>query len=192
MSTTLKLSKDASGKSVEQTLYRVMVGSLLYLTASRPDISFSVGVCNSDVDWVGNCDDRKSTSGGCFFLGNNLVSWFCKKQKSISLSMAEAEYIATGSGCTQLLWMKQMLVDYEFNQEVSCVKRKLKLVVKDGSSGCKRARNVGRILGLEVDNSGSSIEQIGNKNGYSSVVEATNNLVSPTEEEALEVVLSAI
>ena len=45
MSTTLKLSKDASGKSVEQTLYWGMIGSLLYLTASRPDISFSVGVC---------------------------------------------------------------------------------------------------------------------------------------------------
>ena len=40
MSTTLKLSKDASGKSVDQTLYRGMIGSLLYLTASRPDISF--------------------------------------------------------------------------------------------------------------------------------------------------------
>ncbi|KAK0594670.1 hypothetical protein LWI29_005328 [Acer saccharum] len=65
---------------------------------------------------LGNCDDRKSTSGGCFFLGNNLVSWFCKKQNSISLSTAEAEYIAAGSGCTQLLWMKQMLVDYGFNQ----------------------------------------------------------------------------
>ncbi|KAK0583158.1 hypothetical protein LWI29_034070 [Acer saccharum] len=70
----------------------------------------------SDADWAGNCDDRKSTSGGCFFLGNNLVSWFCKKQNSISLSTAEAEYIAAGSGCTQLLWMKQMLVDYGFNQ----------------------------------------------------------------------------
>ncbi|KAK0583735.1 hypothetical protein LWI29_002305 [Acer saccharum] len=105
MSTTLKLSKDASGKSVEQTLYRGMIGSLLYLTASF-----------SDADWAGNCDDRKSTSGGCFFLGNNLVSWFCKKQNSISLSTAEAEYIAAGSGCTQLMWMKQMLVDYGFNQ----------------------------------------------------------------------------
>ena len=45
MSTTLKLSKDASGKSVEQTLYRGMIGSLFYLTISRPDIFFSVGVC---------------------------------------------------------------------------------------------------------------------------------------------------
>ncbi|KAK4848808.1 hypothetical protein QYF36_017638 [Acer negundo] len=154
MSTTLKLSKDASGKSVDQTLYRDMIGSLLYLTASRPNISFSVGVgvgvCDryqtdpkeshlssvkriicfvngtsnygiwysfdtnagligfSDAYWAENCDDKKSTSGVCFFLGNNLVSWFCKNQNSISLSTAKAEYIVAGSGCTQLLWMKQM------------------------------------------------------------------------------------
>ncbi|KAK4859431.1 hypothetical protein QYF36_005321 [Acer negundo] len=161
MSTTLKLSTDASGKSVDQTLYQRMIGSLLYLTVGRTDISFSVGVCAryqadpkeshlssvkriihflngtsnygiwhsfdintslvgfSDTDWAGHCDDRKSTSGGCFFLGNNLVSWFCKKKNWISLSTAEVEYIATGSGCTQLLWMKQMLVDYEFNQGLS-------------------------------------------------------------------------
>ena len=135
-----------------------MIGSLLYLTASRPDTSFSVGVCAryqadpkeshlssvkriifyvngtsnygiwysfdtnaslvgfSDVDWAGNCDDRKSTPSGCFFLGNNLVSWFCKKQNSISLSTAEAEYIAVWSRCTQLLWMKQILLDYGISQ----------------------------------------------------------------------------
>lgn len=45
MSTTTKLSKDTDGVSVDQTLYRSMIGSLLYLTASRPDIAFSVGVC---------------------------------------------------------------------------------------------------------------------------------------------------
>ena len=42
-------------------------------------------------------DDRKSTSGGCFYLGNNLVSWMSKKQNLVSLSTAEAEYIAVGS-----------------------------------------------------------------------------------------------
>ena len=45
MSTILKLSKDASGKSVEQTLYQGMIDSLFYLIASRPDISFNMGVC---------------------------------------------------------------------------------------------------------------------------------------------------
>ncbi|XP_039127020.1 secreted RxLR effector protein 161-like [Dioscorea cayenensis subsp. rotundata] len=135
-----------------------MIGSLLYLTASRLDISFSVGVCAryqatpkeshlkavkriiryvhgtteygiwyskdsnshivgySDAYWAGNIDDRKSTSGGCFYLGNNLVTWYSKKQSSISLSTAEAEYIAVESCCTQLLWMKQMLEDYGLQQ----------------------------------------------------------------------------
>ncbi|KAL5849177.1 hypothetical protein ACOSQ4_007190 [Xanthoceras sorbifolium] len=158
MSTSLKLSKDSNGKSVDQSLYRSMIGSLLYLTASRPDISLSVGLCAryqsnpkeshltavkriiryvngtsdfgiwysfdtnsnlvgfSDADWAGCSDDRKSTTGGCFYLGNNLVSWYSKKQNSISLSTAEAEYIAVGSGCTQLLWMKQMLEDYGLKQ----------------------------------------------------------------------------
>ena len=157
MSTTLKLTKDENGVKVDTTLYRSMIGSLLYLTASRPDICYSVGVCAryqsnpmeshvsavkriiryvnstsdygiwyskdtnsnlacfSDADWAGNADDRKSTSGGCFFLGNNLVSWHSKKQNSISLSTAEAEYIAAGSCCTQLLWLKQMLIDYGFD-----------------------------------------------------------------------------
>ena len=57
----------------------------------------------SDANWAGNADDRKSTSGDCFYVGNNLVSWMSKKQNSISLSTTEAEYIATGSCFTQLL-----------------------------------------------------------------------------------------
>ena len=60
----------------------------------------------SDADWARNVDDRKSTSGGCFSVGNNLVSWMSKKHNSISLSTAEAEYIVAGSCCTQLLWMQ--------------------------------------------------------------------------------------
>ena len=51
----------------------------------------------SDVDWVGDADDRKSISEGCFYVGNNLVSWMSKKQNSISFSIAEADYIAAGS-----------------------------------------------------------------------------------------------
>ena len=70
----------------------------------------------TDADWVGNVDDRKSTFGGCFYVGNNLVSWHSKKQACVSLSTGEAVYIAAGSCCTQVLWMKQMLDSYTLHQ----------------------------------------------------------------------------
>jgi hypothetical protein len=158
MSMSVKLHFDMAGKSVDQTMFRSMIGSLLYLTASQPDIAFSVGVSAqfqanpkeshltavkrilryvnatakfgvyfsrdttlslagySDADWAGNGDDCKSTSGGCFYVGTNLVAWMSKKQNFICLSTAEAEYIAAGSCCTQLIWMKQLLADYGFPQ----------------------------------------------------------------------------
>ncbi|TYK03060.1 gag-pol polyprotein [Cucumis melo var. makuwa] len=137
--THVKITKDTNGTIVEHKLYRSMIASLLYLTASRPDIAVGICACfqsyprtshlevvkriikyvhgtsdfgilyscdtNSlfvgsyDVDWIGSSDDRKSTSRGCFFLENNLISWFSKKQNCVSLFTAEAEYIATGIGC---------------------------------------------------------------------------------------------
>ncbi|CAM8944411.1 unnamed protein product [Rhodiola kirilowii] len=130
--THLKITKDEAGTKVDQTMYRSMIGSLLYLTTSRPDIAYAVGVCARyqadpkeshllqvkmiikyvcgtlnfgiwytkdtnpylvgycDADWAGNAEDQKSTSG---------------------------DYIAAGSCCTQLLWMKQMLSQYEVEQK---------------------------------------------------------------------------
>ncbi|KAL8124254.1 hypothetical protein AgCh_012047 [Apium graveolens] len=144
MATATKLDKD-TGISVDITDYRGMIGSLLYLTASRPDIMYDTCLCArfqadprephltavkrifkylkgtadlglwypresdfkligySDADFAGCKIDRKSTSGSCQFFGGRLVSWFSKKQKSISTSTAEAEYIATRSCCTQIL-----------------------------------------------------------------------------------------
>ena len=68
-------------------------------------------IAYSDFDWAGCLDDRKSTSGAAFFLGDRLVAWHNKKQVYVSLSTAEAEYIATTSCCTQVLWMSQTLSD---------------------------------------------------------------------------------
>jgi len=65
----------------------------------------------TDAYWEGSVDDRKSTSVGAFFMGSRLLSWFNKKQSSISLSIAEAEYVVATSCCTQLLWMMKTLQD---------------------------------------------------------------------------------
>ena len=163
MATNAKLTNDPSDESVDVTLYRSMIGCLLYLTASRPDIAFSVGVCSrfqsnpkvshlntvkkiikyvsgtcdyglfynkesnlslvgfSDSHWANNADDRKSTIGGCFYVRANLVAWMSKKQNSISLSIAEVEYIAARSCCSQLLWMKKLLSDYGISQDTMVV-----------------------------------------------------------------------
>ncbi|XP_043714637.1 uncharacterized protein LOC122662996 [Telopea speciosissima] len=145
MSTSLSLSKDENGTPFDSTRYRGMIGSLLYLTASRPDIMFSVCACArfqaspmkshtsaikrifkylkntvnvglwypmnnnfellsfSDADFADCHLDRKSISGTCHFLASCLVSWFSKKQNCVSLSITEAEYIAVGRCCAQIL-----------------------------------------------------------------------------------------
>ena len=152
--TSCKLSKEENSPCIDQKLYRSMIGSLLYLTATRPDILYAVCLAAryqadpreahlqavkrifrylkgteghglfykrnssltlyaySDADWAGCVDDRKSTSGGAFYLGDNLVSWHSKKQESVSLSTAEAEYIAATSSCTQVLYMVELLRNF--------------------------------------------------------------------------------
>eukprot|EP00253_Pinus_taeda_P003835 PITA_03835 len=67
----------------------------------------------TDVDWAGNVDDQKITSGGAFYMGSRLVSWFSKKESLITLSIVEAEYVVVASCCTQLLWMMQTLQDIQ-------------------------------------------------------------------------------
>jgi hypothetical protein len=70
-------------------------------------------VTYTDVDWVGSIDEKRSTSGATFYLGDCLVFWLSKKQSSISLSTIEEEYIATTTCCTHILWMKQTMQDIQ-------------------------------------------------------------------------------
>ncbi|GJS24883.1 hypothetical protein Tco_0453515 [Tanacetum coccineum] len=68
----------------------------------------------SDVDHAECQDTRRSTSGSAQFLGDKLVSWSSKKQKSTAISSIEAEYIALSGCCAQILWMRSQLTDYGF------------------------------------------------------------------------------
>nr|GFA42416.1 ribonuclease H-like domain-containing protein [Tanacetum cinerariifolium] len=74
-----------------------MIGSLMYLTSSRPDIMFADSpfdlVAYSDSDYAGAILDKKSTTGGCQFLGCRLISWQCKKQTVVATLSTEAEYL---------------------------------------------------------------------------------------------------
>ena len=64
----------------------------------------------TDSDWAGCASDRKSTSRCCFGLGSAVVSWFSRKQKSVSLSSSEAEYMAASQGSCEAIWLRKMLV----------------------------------------------------------------------------------
>nr|GEW51161.1 integrase, catalytic region, zinc finger, CCHC-type, peptidase aspartic, catalytic [Tanacetum cinerariifolium] len=107
MATKPKLDADLSGNPVDQTDYRSKIGSLMYLTSSRPDIvqadsSFDL-MAFSDDDHAGCIDSHKSTSGGIQFLGDKLVSWMSKKQNCTAMSSAEAEYVALSASCAQVI-----------------------------------------------------------------------------------------
>ncbi|KAG6507176.1 hypothetical protein ZIOFF_032517 [Zingiber officinale] len=130
----VKLSKHDEEEKVDPTFFKSLVGSLRYLTCTRPDILYAVGLVSrymedpttthlkiakrilryikgtidfgllystsnhfklegySDSDWGGDIDDRKSTTGFVFFMGDTAFTWMSKKQPIITLSTCEAEY----------------------------------------------------------------------------------------------------
>ncbi|GJS46527.1 putative ribonuclease H-like domain-containing protein [Tanacetum coccineum] len=96
-------------KYVAEILKKSMIGSLMYLAAFRPDITFAVCACArdssfdleafSDSDYAGASIDRKSTTGGCQFVGKRLISWQCKKQTIVANSTTKEEYVAAVNCC---------------------------------------------------------------------------------------------
>ncbi|GJV55647.1 retrovirus-related pol polyprotein from transposon TNT 1-94 [Tanacetum coccineum] len=149
-----KLDEDKEGKAIDPSYYHGMIGTLLYLTASRPDLQFSICMCAryqarptekhlntvkrifrylkgtvhqglwypkdslialttfTDADHAGCQDTCHSTSSSMQLLGDRLVSWSSKRQKSAAISNTEAEYIAMSRCCAQILWMRSQLTDY--------------------------------------------------------------------------------
>ncbi|GJW66573.1 zinc finger BED domain-containing protein RICESLEEPER 2-like protein [Tanacetum coccineum] len=192
METLKPLLKDAEAEDVDVYLYRSMIGSLMYLTASRPNIMFDVCSCArfqvtpkfshlyavkrifrylkgqpklclwypkdspfdleayTDSDYAGASLDRKSTTGGCEFLGRRLILWQCKKQTIVANSTTESEYVATASCCGQTATVKTVdngeqeitaTVDgKEFTITEASVRRHLQLSDVDGTDNAKITR----------------------------------------------------
>ncbi|GKC54035.1 integrase, catalytic region, zinc finger, CCHC-type containing protein [Tanacetum coccineum] len=116
-----KLDEGLSGTPIDQTKYRRMIGSLMYLTARTinmglwyPKDTAMALTAYANADHVSFQDTRRSTSSNAQFFGDKLVSWSSKKQTSTSISSTEAEYIAMSGCCAQILWMRSQLSDYGF------------------------------------------------------------------------------
>ncbi|GJT31518.1 retrovirus-related pol polyprotein from transposon TNT 1-94 [Tanacetum coccineum] len=109
-----KLDKDLQGKPVDPIHYRGTIDMGLWYSK---DSCISL-TAYADADHTGCQDTRQSTSGSAQFLGDKLVSWSSKKQKSIAISSTKAEYIALSGCCAQILWMRSQLTDYglKFNK----------------------------------------------------------------------------
>ena len=71
----------------------------------------------TDFDWDGDPDDRKSTVGYVFTLGSGPITWSCKKQSSISLSSAEAEYRGAVEASKEAMWLHQILSEFGLHQQ---------------------------------------------------------------------------
>ncbi|RVW70185.1 putative mitochondrial protein [Vitis vinifera] len=121
----LKLCVEPNQVSTDKGRYQRLVGRLMYLAHTRPDLAYalSVGILfaknvdhqsievYTDADWAGAVDDRRSTSGYFTFVGGNLVTWKSKKQNVVARSSAEAEFRGMALGLCEALWLRLLLQD---------------------------------------------------------------------------------
>lgn len=153
-----KLSKFEGGDRVDVKKYQSLVGSLRYLTCTRPDIAYSVGIVirfmkepkyshlkaikrifqyirgteslgliysetneyklvgYSDSNWCGDVDDRKSTLGYVFYMGDTSFTWLSKKQPIVTLSTCEAEYVVASWCVCHKIWLRNLLYKLKLQQ----------------------------------------------------------------------------
>lgn len=143
----IKLQSEDGSKEADATLYRQLVGSVIYLTTTRPDLAYAVSVLSqymskpleshwnavkcvlrclqgivdygiiytdsfdvrltrfTDSDCAGNVDDRRSITSYAFSIGSEVITWNNKKQNTVSLSLAEAEYQAMCAATCEAVWL---------------------------------------------------------------------------------------
>lgn len=115
-------------------ILRYLKGTIkLGLLYSKQESKDCIGY--SDADWAGDVNDRKSTSGYLFKLSGAAVSWRSKKQTSVALSTAEAEYIALASTAQEAVWLRQLLTDLN-NESIQSI-----TIMEDNQSAISLAKN---------------------------------------------------
>nr|GEV63350.1 integrase, catalytic region, zinc finger, CCHC-type, peptidase aspartic, catalytic [Tanacetum cinerariifolium] len=121
MLSSFLISQHLSKGEMDLTLFTQKAGNDLLLMSMMGKMSFFLELqisqsprAYADADHVGCQDTRRSASGSAKFLGDKLVSWSSKKQKSTAISSIEAKYIALSRCCAQILLMRSQLTDYGF------------------------------------------------------------------------------
>ena len=89
----------------------------------------------SDADWAGDIDDRRSTSGYVFSMSGGAISWRSKRQTCVSLSTAEAEYIALASAAQEAVWLQRLL------QDMKAVPSRPMIINEDNQSAIALTKN---------------------------------------------------
>ncbi|KAL0440222.1 UNVERIFIED_CONTAM: Retrovirus-related Pol polyprotein from transposon TNT 1-94 [Sesamum latifolium] len=134
-----KLTKDEGGVNVNKTYYKQVVGSLMYLTATLPDMKFAEIidklVAYIDSDYARDVEDKKSTLGYVFLLISGAVSWSSRKQPIVSLSTTKAEFIAVASCVCQAVWLSRVLIKLDLDH------KKFTTIFCDSSSIIKLSKN---------------------------------------------------
>ncbi|KAK4354380.1 hypothetical protein RND71_026574 [Anisodus tanguticus] len=115
-------------------IIRYVKGTLDYILHIYPSAPTRLSAY-TDVDWAGCPDTRRSTSGYCVFLGDNLISWSTKRQATLSRSSAEAEYRGVANVVAEICWLRNLLL------ELHCPVRKASVVYCDNISAIYLSHN---------------------------------------------------
>eukprot|EP00253_Pinus_taeda_P032976 PITA_32976 len=129
MEQNLRLTSIEGKEFEDATKYRQLIGSLIYLITTRPDISFAVGILSRFMqkpDFDGDKETGVSTSGYAMCLGSGAACWRSHKQSVPADSTTEAEYVATAETMKEIVWLRKIFEDLQTSSPKRLEEKSLK------------------------------------------------------------------